>query len=239
MKRMTERGSALLMVVLGMVVMAGMGTSAVSLVSTLESSRTGSMTKEQAFGLAQAGLEYAKERLNHGFSPVVTQQAFGTGTFTVTADPVAGIVTATGQVGTAQAMHTITTNFSKNCAGLDVGTAQSAGPNLESIKLEMDALDCNEESIITHWRVIWDPDLGEKLTLLQVQGDQLVTLFDNPAGYPSGVVINATDYTLSQANGLNPINKMRFDTALPVGKTYSITMYFADGSEVTSSFVDI
>lgn len=234
--RVNQRGSAILMLVLGMVLIAGMGTGAVSLVSTLESSRTASMTKEQAFGLSQAGLEYAKERLTHGLSPVVAQQAFGTGTFTVTADPVTNAVVSTGTVGTARAVHSITSNFSKNCTNLDTATAHSAGPNLSSLKLGL--LACHQEAIITQWQLTWNPDLGERVTLLQVQGEQITTLFDNPTGYPSGTVIDATDYVLAKANGVNPINKMQFNQAIPAGKTFFITLFFADGSQLTDSFID-
>ncbi|MBI2343769.1 MAG: hypothetical protein HYV02_05515 [Deltaproteobacteria bacterium] len=230
-----SRGSAVLMAVIALLLFAGLGSTTLAIISTQQATRTTTATMDQAYALAQAGIEYAKHEIDQGDDPSAANVALGTGTFTINTNPDAGLVTAIGTVGDAQKTHSTTTNFGKNCVVLDVAEAVSAGPNIENIKL---IKSCLSMPTIVAWTISWTPDLQEKTTLLQIQGDQLYTLYNNPLGYPSGTTIDATDFTMPNNNGVTPVNKWKFDQNLPDGKTFFITIYFKDGSSTSSSFVD-
>lgn len=115
----SERGSAALMAAIAMVLLGGIGATTASLVSTKESTRADAVSKEQASALAQAGIEYAKNRIDMGLSPAITGKAMGVGTFTVATTPATGAVTSTGTVGAATKSYGLTTSFAKNTVDLD------------------------------------------------------------------------------------------------------------------------
>lgn len=229
----SQRGSAVLMAVMSLLLLGGIGATTVSVVSQHEESRASGLAAEQSFALAQAGIEYAKNRIDVGAIPAVQNFPMGEGTFTVATSPNSGTISSTGMVGTTQKTLTLTSNFGKNCIDLDVTNAQSAGPNLTGIKL---VKNCLTYATATHWTIAWAPNLGEKTDLLQVLGNQLYTLYNNPQGYASGVQIDAADYIVNNAN--TPVNKVQFMANLTPGKTYTMTLHFSDGSAVTKSFLD-
>ncbi|MBI4238244.1 MAG: hypothetical protein HY696_07505 [Deltaproteobacteria bacterium] len=231
-----RRGSAALMAMLGLLLLGGMGATAVSLVSTGEETRATSHASELALGLAQAGVEFGKNRIDQGLNPAVANMPFGQGTFTVVPMPNTSQLAATGAVGLVRRNFLLTTQYAKDCGDLNFQNAHSAGKKIEGAKL---LKNCLSKATITQWNISWAPDAGEKTVKLQVQGDAIVTLYDNPAGFASGTTIDATDYVLTKGPGVpEPINKIEFDTPLPAGKTYTVTLFFSDGSSVTRSFLD-
>ncbi len=229
----SQRGSAVLMAVLSLMAIGGLGAATMAITSTKEESRAAGVGAEQAFALAQAGIEFAKNRIDLGANPAVQNFPMGEGSFTIAAVPNSGTIASTGIVGTAQKTLTLSTSFGSNCIDLDVSTAQSAGPNLVGMKIQK---NCLTYATITDWTFAWTPNLGEKTDLLQVQGNQLYTLYNNAQGYASGTKIDATDYIINNNN--TPINKVRFLANLTPGKAYDITMHFSDGSSLTKHFVD-
>lgn len=229
----SQRGSAVLMAVMSMLLLGGIGATTISVVSTNEEARAESLAAEQSFALAQAGIEYAKNRLDMGVSPAVQNFPMGKGTFTITTVPNSGTIASTGNVGAAQKTLTMSSNFGSNCIDLDVAQAHSAGPNLVGAKIKK---NCLTYATVTDWTIAWTPNLGEKTDLLQVQGNQLYTLYSNAQGYASGTKIDASDYIINNAN--TPVNKLQFNQALIPGKTYDITMHFSDGSSVKKTLID-
>ncbi|MBI2343768.1 MAG: hypothetical protein HYV02_05510 [Deltaproteobacteria bacterium] len=232
-----QQGSAVLMAVMALFLLSGMGATTVAIVSTNQSSGTASLASDQAYGLAQAGIEYAKNKIDQGGNPVVQDASLGSGTFTVAALPDAGSITATGEVGNAKKTFTLTTPFGKDCFDIDVTGAHSAADNIVGAKIFK---TCLSTTTVTDWTIAWSPNLAEKTTLMQVQGSQIITLYDDQVGFASGTKINATDYSLTSNNPNSPIpiNKLQFNTNLLPGKTYTLTAYLSDGSSVTKSFVD-
>jgi hypothetical protein len=230
-----RRGSAVLMAVMGLMMVGGMGATTIAIVSSDQAGRTASLASDQAYGLAQAGIEYAKNRIDAGHSPTVQNFAMGAGTFTVAASPSTGGLTSTGQVGNAQKTFNLTTQYGKDCIDLDVSTAQVSAKQIVGAKLTK---SCLSQATITDWTIAWTPDNQEGTTKLQVQGQQLMTLYDYAPGYSSGTLINAVDLTLSSNNAPTPINKIEFANTLPAGKTYTITIHLADGSAIAKSFLD-
>lgn len=230
-----QRGSAALMAILGLMLLGGMGATAVQMVSSDEEGRALSHQGEQAAAEAQAGVEFAKYQLNIGNNPV-GNWPMGPGSYSVATAPSAGTVIATGQVGGSKKSYQITAQFGKDCVDIDTTTAHSAADNITGLKL---VRNCLAAATITQWQVTWAPNTGEKMIKVQVQGSPLVTLIDQPAGIASGTTVDAVDYVMSKGIGVpEPINKLQFNQNLTQGKTYTITLYLADGSTVTRSFID-
>lgn len=231
----SQRGSAVLMAVVGLLFLGGLGVTAVSIVSTGQSGKANALASEQAAALAQAGIEYAKKQINQGASPIVQNFPFGSGTFSVAAVPNSGTVTSTGFVGTAKKTYSLTAAFGKDCLDLDVTNAVVAGSQITGMKLQK---TCLSTSTVTHWTFSWNPNQQEKTVKLQVQGNQIVTLFDDASGFASDTMIDAVDFTMIN-NSIYPVNKLVFNGPLPANKTYTATLLLSDGSSITKSFQDI
>lgn len=230
-----QRGSSVLMAAMGLLLLAGMGATTVAVVSSNQEGRTITLAKEQSFGLAQAGTEWAKYQIDQGGNPAVQNYALGEGSFNVAAVPASGGLTVTGQVGSTKKTFNLNATFGKDCTDLDVSTAVVAGPNINGMKLNK---SCLSKSTVTDWTVSWTPNQQERSIKLQVIGDQLMTLYDNPNGFASGEKIDAADFVLTRTNVPYPVNKMEFNNPLPRGKTYTVTLHLKDGSQVSKSFVD-
>lgn len=228
-------GFSVVMAAFGLLLLGGMAATTVTLLSNIQEERGGALLTEQAFALAQAGIEYAKFRIDQGLDPVVTNAPLAPGTFTIGADPMTGSLFVTGQAGAARRTYRLTTTFSRNCVELDVTHAHVAANNLVGMKL---AKHCLSKAAITHWMIAWTPTYQERSIRLQITGDQLMTLYDHPIGYPSGERIDAVDFLLTRNTGYYPINKVAFQNALPTGKTYTVTLYLADGCVIAKTFRD-
>lgn len=232
----SQRGSAVLIASLGLLLLGGLAATTASIVSNNQEGRVVTMQSDQAYALAQAGVEYAKRQLANSLNPVTQNYPLGTGTFTVAAVPNSGQLTVTGNVGNAKKTFSLTTTFGKDCLDIDTVGAHSASDNLTDIKLNK---LCNLNPTITDWTISWTPNLGERTIKLQLQGSPLIDLYDNNAGYVSGTKIDSVDYTVTgNVNAVTPINKIQFAANLPGGKNYTITAHLADGSSVTRSFLD-
>lgn len=235
MRHHNARGISVVMALLAMLFLGGVAATTLSLVSTSQEQRGSETAAQQAAGLAQAGIEYAKNRIDQGTSPIVADYPLGAGTFSISADPNTGRLTIVGQAGNARRTATLTTPFAKQCIDLDVSHAHSAAKNIVGMKLRK---TCLTKATITDWQFSWQPNAQEKTVKLQVQGDQLATLFDYPQGYPSGQQIDAQDFTLTKNNVPYPINKLEFARTLLAGKTYTITLLLSDTSTFTKTFTD-
>lgn len=229
----SQRGSAVLMAMMGLLMLGGLGATTVAVVSTTESSRTNAMASEQASALAQAGIEYAKNRIDRGLNPNIANHPLGTGTFSVVSSDAAGII-AIGQVGDVKKTYSMTTDFAAQCVDLDVSTAHTDGTNK---MLEVKVVkSCMTSAIVTDWTISWEPNLQEKIVHMQANNGGLV-LLDAPLGHSSGTKINTADLVMN-ANGVYPIDHMRFGGNIESGKSYTMTIHLADGSEVTKTFLD-
>lgn len=231
------RGLSVLMALLSLIFLGGVAATTLTVVSTGQEQRASETASEQAYGLAQAGIEYAKNRIDQGMNPVGQHVPFGPGTFSITADPNTGQLVVVGQVGTARRTHTLTTPFAKQCVDLDVSHAHSASRNIVGMKLKK---TCLSKATVTDWTLTWNPVVAatERTVRLQVTGEQLATLYDYPSGYESGRKIDATDFTLIRNTGLYPVNKVEFANTILAGKTYTVSLHLGDGSIVTKSFLD-
>jgi hypothetical protein len=230
----SNKGSAVLMAVMGLMTLAGLGATTVSMMSANEASKTAMLGKEQADALAQAGIEYAKNRINLGLNPIVNDYPFGMGTFTIAAVPNSGYLAVTGNVGTYQSTKSLTTNFGANCVDLDVALAHSEGAKIVDMQITK---NCLTQATITHWTFSWTPDLQELAMKLDIEQDPTITLFNDITGHSSGSQIDAQDYNLTQSTVV-PIDSLEFTAPIPPAKAYVITAHLSDGSYVTKSFVD-
>lgn len=231
----TERGSAVLMAVMGLLVLGGIGATSVAIVSTHEEERAMAQAMDQAAGLSQAGIEYALNQISEGGVPNVTNMPFGEGTVTVTTTPAANLVVAVGQVGTVRSTHSITTNFAKDCVSLDFATAHSASDRIVSVKI---LKACQTRATIVAWTIGWAPDSAMTNQKLQIQGDVIYDVYEDFSGYTNGQLVDGADYVVNKDDGVTPINFIEFSQTLTPGVTYTMTMHFADGSAKIGSFVD-
>ncbi len=233
--RNTQRGSAVLMAVMALVMIGAMGATTMAIVSSHEDSRATSTAMDQAEGLAQAGLEYALNQINMGGAPAVTDKAMGRGTITTTVTPASNLVVAVGKVGEIQKTHSLTTNFAKDCISLDFSTAGASNDKLNAIKI---IKSCMDQATIVAWTIGWLPDIAMTNQKLQIQGDVIYDVYEDFSGYQNGQTVDGQDYTILKDNGVTPINFLRFSQNLPDNLTYTITMHFSDGSATTGTFTD-
>ena len=147
-----EAGSGLVMAVIVMMAMGYFGATMVQQNSGAAAISTSEIQSSQAMYLAQAGAETGVARLNNGtFADGMLN--LGSGTATITTNPVLGTLTSTGVVGTARKAMTVTLDplaysdgtpgagyrskvgFANQCIHFDTSSAYLDGVNLRGVKL--------------------------------------------------------------------------------------------------------
>ncbi|MBX7149269.1 pilus assembly PilX N-terminal domain-containing protein [bacterium] len=149
-----DRGSTLIgaLIVISMLGLFGMAVTEMTVGE--KTSSVNEMQTVQAQGVLDAGMQYARIRVDQGYSPVVNNKSFGPGSFTVTANPSTGLVTVTATVGNAKKTGSFTTSFASQCVTLDTSLAQSNGNVLSGIRL---IKSCSNAAVImTRTQMDWD-----------------------------------------------------------------------------------
>ncbi len=77
----------------------------------------------------------------------------------------------------------------------------------------------------------WDPDGAERIERIRIES---TTIYNNPAGAPSGTLLDVADYTATTGNN-NVINDIEWDNDME-GKTVTMTWTFADNTTKTVTF---
>lgn len=261
----SSRGSSLIGAMLAVSLIGMAGLSVVQLSSSENKSSTHEMQKSQVMYVGQAGLEYAQDQLTKGLNPTVTGKPFGYGTFSVTTDPAMGLITVISQVGDATKTQSINANFAQNCVALDTSKAYTDQYELNEVSLSK---TCNQAATVTSITLDWnwsscvlnsldpaglcpndhtsDHDHGNAIVQhLAIEG----TAIYNPGGgvgTPTGggqpgEAIDVADFTLT-SNGTytfeGPPHAIRFSQKHPGSGLYTVTVNFADGSQVTNTFQD-
>lgn len=241
-----EKGSTLIGALLLVMLLGFLGSSLVQLGSTGTSNSSNIMQGYQALYVGHAGLEYAKRRTDYGYDPDGESRNLGKGTFTITTDPMAGLVTVLGQVGNAKRIQSITTTFSTNCAQLDTTDAYMDNHTLFGIKI---VKVCNAEAILTH--MLFDcqnPDPRTRVKLINLEN----TTIYNPGSIGSpggggadlGEMIDVEDYVMAPNQDYsydyydfigNP-DGIRFMQPPPGDGSCTITAFFNDNSSSSGPF---
>lgn len=259
-----RRGSSLIGALSLVVFISMLGSSLVAVSSNQGSTSSKDMQATQALYVGHAGMEFAKRQLDMGLSPVATNKRFAYGTYTTSTAPESSRVRVVGEVGPAKKTQSFTTRFSKNCVQLDTSTAYTEGFEIYDVKL---IKTCNQRAIvdklILRWN--WDPCVlqSEYSSRNNLQhcpvndGGAVVkhislnqSMIYNPGlgygtpgggGARSGELIDAVDYVLA-ANGVYPFqgppHPIRLSRRIPNHGLYTLTVDFADGSQIASTFQD-
>lgn len=261
-----NRGSSLIAALMALVVLGLAGMALVEMGASESSNSTNEIQTDQALYVGQAGIEYALQKIGMGQSPNVTNKSFGTGTFTITSDPVASLVTVASKVGPSKKIQTIHANFGHDCIHFDVSGAYTHNQDLFNVKL---VKTCNTQVTLTKMWVDWnwstcvknavDPYWdcpnnhttdhnhgGSNLKMMAINGTDIY----NPGlgkGTPGGggadpnVTITVVPYSMG-ANGTytfeGPPQPIRFSKKHPGWGLYFITAEFSDGSQTDVVFKD-
>lgn len=251
---------------LAITIMGMSGLAVIHLSSSEAQSNVYALQSQQAFYVAQAGLEYAQERLHQGLNPAVNNYPFGPGHFSITTDPASGLITVIGQVGEAMSIQSINASFSKNCVVFDTSTAHTDQFHIKEVKL---VKSCNDAAIVTKMWIDWDWSdcvLNSSNPLAEcplshasdhVHGNAVVqhisieaTEIYNPGqgiglpgngGADPNVEIDVVDFQLT-TNGvfefIGPPHPIRLSKKHPGHGLYIMRAQFADGSIISTTFVD-
>lgn len=102
-----------------LIVITAIGYMGATLMNLSNADATGSgneVQSMQAIHVGGGGIQYALNRLSYGYNPDTSNKALGTGTFTVTSNPVAQSILVASAVGPAKKKQALTASFSKNNA---------------------------------------------------------------------------------------------------------------------------
>lgn len=147
-----KKGSSLVGALVVMTVLAAAAAGVIQLSGTDTKSTIDTKQTSQAEAISTAGLEYARDKLNHGFSPDGTN-TFGEGQFTIKTDPANSFITSTGKVGDAKKSQSINADFTRNCVELVTDFAYIHGKKLHNVQL---VKKCNAQSILGKLNLAWN-----------------------------------------------------------------------------------
>ena len=256
----SDKGSSLIGALIILLIVGFTGATLVTMSSGNNAGSVNEMQTQQAFYGGHAGLEMARHDLYNGQNPVVVGQPLGTGALSISTTPSQGLVTVSSQVGQAKKTQTINANFGKDCVLLD--TTQAAISNINDHDLTGILLtkSCNAAAIASKMYVTWNWDscvlnsdyATDDLSTCPVDtGGALVdgitlastTIYDSlnnigspvGAGANAGEMIDVLDYTMSSNAGYL-FDKIHFSQSIPNGALTTVTVEFADLSQVTGTF---
>lgn len=218
-----------------------------------------------ALYVGQAGLEFAKMKVEMGEDPSIVDMPFGEGNFSITPDPLSSLITVVSEVGIAKKTQSIAAKFAKDCVALDTSTAHTDDNDLLDVKLNK---TCNGYATVSkvwiEWN--WDPCVTgapDNATIADLENCPVTTgnahvdqisLNDTPiynsatglgapgvGGADSGEEIDVADYSIG-TNGLHVFGggsqPIRFGSEHPGRGLYTVTVEFADASQIEQTFRD-
>lgn len=210
--------------------MVAMGTVIAYLVAAGSESRTNHLLASQAFYVTQAGIEYGVRKIYEGASPVVASPgvSFGKGSFTISQS--GKTLTVTGTVGNAVRIHKVDSPTEADCTKIDTSNV-NLGSNDTKVQQITFRKICLTQITIDKMQYSWTPDNGEKLTEIKIEN---IKVYDNPAGAPSGTLLDIADYVVTTGNN-TVINWIQFNGDME-NKTMTFTWTFGDSSTKTETF---
>lgn len=230
MKIFNKNGISTLAALFTLLSMVAMGTVIAYLVAAGEESRANHLLSSQAFYVTQAGIEYGVRKIYEGSSPVVASPgvSFGKGSFTISQS--GRTVTVTGTVGNAVRIHKVDSPTEADCTKIDTSNV-NLGANDTKVQQITFRKICLTQVTIDKMQYSWTPDNGERLTEIKIEN---LTVYDNPAGAPSGTLLDIANYVVTTSSN-NVINWIKF-TGDMEDKTMTLTWTFGDSSTKTETF---
>lgn len=130
-----------------------MSTAIVDLSSSGTESGNDDTQSIQATHVGGGGLQYAMHQLSYGLSPDTQNESLGNGSFTITSNPAAQLVTVASAVGKAKKTQAITTTFSNNKAGLNINNGAVSNKSITGLTLDKDT---GKQIVLTGFTVDWN-----------------------------------------------------------------------------------
>lgn len=234
MKRqiLNNRGFSAFGVMIALLTLGVMGMVAIYESLMGETSKVENWRKNQAFYIAQAGVEYSLKEIYLSNSPVIAEpgKSFANGSFIVSfSDPV---VTVTGRLGSSNHVIQYNTPSQADCLSFNTATAQLDGN--DKIHHIYITKICYSTIIIDKMTLSWNPNTGQKVTKVRIDNDYV---YNNPLGAVSGTLLELTNYTVTGAVN-EDISKIEFDSNINTSPLteFTLTVTFADAS-TTSAMV--
>lgn len=230
MKTFNNKGVSSIAAVLTLLILAALGGVLTYLVAAGSVGRMHHVSGLQALYVTQAGIEWAVKRVYDQQNEIVGPPgiAFAGGNFTVERD--GRTLTITGTVGDAVRVHSVDSPTEADCTDIDTSHV-NLGANDTRIQQVQFSKICLATTTIVQWQLSWVPDNGERLTEIRVENS---TLYTNPAGAPSGTLLETVDYTLTNPN-TNVVNRIDFDSNME-DKEVTLSFIMADNSVKTVTF---
>ncbi len=200
------------------------------LVASGEEGRSGQLASTQAFYVTQAGIEYAIKRIYDGQSEIVNPpgKTFGRGSFTVSRS--GRTLTVTGTVGNAVRVQKVDSPTEADCTDIDASNSDLSGDG-KKIQHTYFRKICLAQITVDKMQFSWVTDGNQKLDEIKIEDAKV---YDNPAGSPSGTLLDIADYTVTNGNN-NVINYVRFKQSIE-GVTMTMTWTFGDATTKTVTF---
>lgn len=209
-----------------------MGLVIAHIVAKGELSRANFLLTKKAEYVSLAGMEYGVKRIYDGQSEIVAPPGvtFGPGSFTISRS--GRTLTVTGTVGEAVRVHKLDSPTQADCTEMDASNAKfhNNGKRLSDINFRK---LCLTQIIVDKMRISWVPNAGQRITKIKIAS----TVYDNPAGTPSGTLLETVDYTATGGQN-HVINAIDFNSALDENNNTTFTLEFilGDGTSKTATF---
>ncbi|MDO8526400.1 MAG: hypothetical protein Q7T03_01790 [Deltaproteobacteria bacterium] len=231
MKTFNKKGGiSTIAALLTLLSLVAMGAVISYLVSAGEESRANHFLSTQAMYVTQGGIEHAVKKIYDGEDEIIVPpgKAFGNGSFTVSRSGLT--LTVTGTVGDAVRVHKVDSPTEADCTLIDVTNANLShdGKTVASITFRK---ICLATITIDKMLFTWVSDNAERLKQIKIESS---TIYDNPAGAPSGTLLDVADYTVLNGNN-NVINKIEWNSDME-DKTITMTFTMADGTTKSATF---
>jgi len=249
-----ESGSALLVsvLVLSMLALSGVGVVKMSAASQINSSLD--LSNQKASYLAQAGLSIASHRLYHGDDPAMKENQMLDGVLEINVDPMQRTISGKGQYGEAIKTLSYQGRFAADCFGIDFKSSKYVGKigvqewsRLEDIEIKKNCADIGTVKV-KEMRILFDDPNFTKL-VKHVDIDKADSLYHVPSwvvpdypqidavgtpedGAQSQQVIDVENYALTgdSLKNLYIWWNVTFTKETPI----RIEVVFVDGSVYTS-----
>lgn len=234
-------GMSVLSAIVAVLILAAMGGAMAVIVSTNQESRSQQYVADQSFATAQAGLEVALGMIFNGVNPCESMNRNLSGdsvpTNNLTVNRTDGRIYVVGSKGDAISPVSIvdlTPPQQGMMLEIDTSNAKNEGNGLPSkrlvdIRFQL-APGCQSAVTITDLVISWDPDYGEKVDMINIDGNVVYGMAQD-LGTVSGETTNITDQTIVGA-GQHVIDFIQWDTRY-LNRHHTIRFNFADGSSKT------
>lgn len=228
-----QKGISIIGAVFTLLILSIFGAAIVSLMINEHRSRGMQIEKEQAFYETQAGFEYAIREINQGGYPVVTNLAFGRGTFSTTIDYPNHLIFVTGRSGDISKTHQITyTPMMGDCLTINTAAVAVNGPSRTDMQGLTIQKTCLTAISLDKLQLTWTPNNNEKITKVTIGG---TVVYNSITGIGSGGIIDLADVKLTSGSTV-AIDLIQFSGSMADKSLAPFAISMTDTSYKTTTF---